>query len=157
VIEVCTFTLEQASERDRAEYHQMFAATYVADRPLEPVPTYEAAIGYLRTPLYGSARNLHWAAHVDGRLDGLAKVGLPGAENAHLAFVFIRVHPGSRRLGVGKALLGEAARAIHAEGRPLVTAWGITAESEAEAWARKLNAKAVRGTARGGGNRGRFP
>lgn len=143
VLEVFEFGLDKASARDLAEYHQMFTAAFAADRPEEPVPAFEAAIGYVRMPLFSSARNLHWAARVHGRLDGLAKVGLPDAENAHLAFVQIRVHPGRRREGVGKALLREAVRAIHAEGRSLIASWGVTVESDAEAWAKQLGAKAV--------------
>lgn len=143
MIQVFEFSLSKASERDLAEYHQMFAAAYAVDRPREPVPAFEAAIGHIQSPLYGSAASLHWAARVDGRLYGLAKVGLPNAENAHLAFIQIRVHPERRHEGVGKALLREAVRAIHAEGRPLITAWGVTAESDAEAWAKRLGAKAV--------------
>ncbi|MGC3994764.1 MAG: GNAT family N-acetyltransferase [Propionicimonas sp.] len=66
---------------------------------------------------------------VPARGDGLAvaHVGLPAADNPHLARVGLWVRPSARRQGVGSALLAHVEGEVAAEGRTVVLGWASSA------------------------------
>ncbi len=57
---------------------------------------------------------------------GVAHVGLPEADNAHLARVGLWVRPSARRQGVGSALIAHVEREVASEGRTVVLAWATS-------------------------------
>jgi GNAT superfamily N-acetyltransferase len=73
-------------------------------------------LAWLRDQVYEPER---WRAAVDddGRVLGVAAIGLPLADNTHLAFVHLDVHPDARGRGVGSALHDDALEVARAAGR----------------------------------------
>lgn len=106
-----------AAVRLRAEGH-------AADFPHDPKFCPSWAIGQIKAPLPGS-RHEWWLAQ-DGRtLAGVLLVEFPELDNVGTALVEVTVHPGSRRRGVGTALVEHAKARAVANGRKVVIAESV--------------------------------
>jgi mycothiol synthase len=132
-----------ASERELADYHRLVLDTGKVDRPDEEPPPYESVVARLRTPLTSRGPSRFWAAHLDGRLIGMASFGFPDNENGHLVIGDIRVHPDQRRRGVGTATLRAALPTMRTAGRTILTGWGVTAGGAGAKWADALGFRVV--------------
>jgi GNAT superfamily N-acetyltransferase len=55
-----------------------------------------------------------------GATVGIGVCGVPQRDNQHSASLDVRVHPSRRRLGIGSAIVAEAERLAHAEGRSVL-------------------------------------
>ncbi len=71
---------------------------------------------------------------------GTCYLQLPDLENRDRAFMVLTVHPACRRKGVGRALLGHAARRAQADGRHFLDSVAVQC-SAGEAFARHLGAE----------------
>jgi GNAT superfamily N-acetyltransferase len=79
------------------------------------------------------ARTFGWAALVDGETVGAGWMRTPLLDNPELAEVSVHVLPGSRRKGVGSALLARLETEARARGRRVVTglaSWAYDAGSD---------------------------
>lgn len=94
--------VEQAAQRADREYPFLRSLTQLEQQVHRPGPY------YARTLL---------TARVEGRLAGVAELGLPQQANEHLAELEVDVLPEFRRRGVGRALHDEAVRRARADGR----------------------------------------
>ncbi|MGY2067481.1 GNAT family N-acetyltransferase [Blastococcus sp. SYSU DS0619] len=96
---------------------EVWAATQRADRPEDPPrPARDhVALGRELVGPGGSRGGAHRAAVVDGAVVGALRVILPSRDNPTVAILDVAVHPGSRRRGLGSALLasGRALAADH--------------------------------------------
>jgi len=137
------FDPAEASERELADYYRLVLDTGKVDRPDEHPPPHESGVARLRTPLTSRGPSRFWAAYLDGRLIGMANFGFPDDENCHLVIGEIRVHPDQRRRGVGTALLRAALPTMQAEGRRVLTAWGVTVGGAGAIWADALGFRVV--------------
>jgi GNAT superfamily N-acetyltransferase len=106
-------------------WHSVVTAVQAFDNPEEPPQTLEQTTGRLTAPP-PSSRLLLWIAVVDGVTAGVAYLRLPAERDAgRPAEIDVLVHPAYRRRGIGSRLLGRAAEAVRAHGRPAVVAQAI--------------------------------
>jgi mycothiol synthase len=141
--DVRCFDPAQATERELADYYRLVLDSGRVDRPDEEPPPYESVVARLGTPLTSRGPSRFWAAHLDGRLIGVANFGFPDDENGHLVIGDIRVHPDQRRRGIGTTLLRAALPTMRTEGRRVLTAWGVTAGGAGAKWADALGFRVV--------------
>ncbi|WP_239082198.1 GNAT family N-acetyltransferase [Actinoplanes teichomyceticus] len=137
------FTPDDAAENELADYYQLALADARTERPDDPEPTYEAAIGRLRTPLTALGRCVHRAAYADGRLVGLISAGLPEDENVEQAVVDVKVHPDHRRRGIGTTLLRTLLPTLASERRTLLAGWGLIEGKSGASWAKRRGFRVV--------------
>jgi GNAT superfamily N-acetyltransferase len=107
-----------------AAWCAVWAASQRADRPGEaPRPASDhVALGRRLTTPGGSVRGSHRAALAGGTVVGALRLLLPVRDNTSVAYLDLAVHPGSRRHGVGTALLEEGVRLAAAAGRSSLVA-----------------------------------
>jgi GNAT superfamily N-acetyltransferase len=98
---------------------EVWAAGQRVDRPDEsPRPASDhVALGRQLVRPGGSRDGTHRAAVADGGVVGALRLLLPKKDNATVAVVDVAVHPGTRRRGLGTALLTEGIRLAAAAGR----------------------------------------
>jgi RimJ/RimL family protein N-acetyltransferase len=133
---VLPFDPRQATRSELADYFAVRLASSVETRPLDPAPTFESVVDRITRPPAAARRVQHWVARDGAAIVGLAQLVLPDGENAGVGFVAVDVAREYRQRGIGSALLRGAARTVAAEGRPLVMAEGVIAETTGAAWAR---------------------
>jgi mycothiol synthase len=126
---------DQAEEAALAEYYELAAASAKIDRPHEPATNYTAVIGRLRRPGSDAETVRHWFAYQAGKVVGHMKVNLPMSETPDVASVEIKVHPDSRRQGIGTDFLRTLFPVLHAEARTTVEGWWISRDGVGERWA----------------------
>jgi mycothiol synthase len=97
-----------APEQHLADYFAMLTAVVAADTPEDQPPTFEGSIGRMRTPPIEHGPCRFWAAHLDGRLVGTARLALPDDTNTDIIHIEVYVHPDLRRQGIGTRLLSAA-------------------------------------------------
>jgi GNAT superfamily N-acetyltransferase len=114
-----------ASEKALADFYQLFLADTRLERPEDREPTRASAVGRLRTPLTAVSQSMYWAAFTEGRLVGLLTACLPEHENTQQALVELRVHPDSRRRGIGTALLRTMLPVVIEKERTLLVGRGV--------------------------------
>ncbi|MCW2607765.1 MAG: GCN5-related N-acetyltransferase [Frankiales bacterium] len=106
-------------------WHAVHAEAGTADRPgfvVAPVQELRAAaLAGLPERRPTELVRLVLATDDDDAALGALRVELPLADNTHLAYAEVHVHPARRRRGVGTALLGEAERQAREAGRTLLT------------------------------------
>ncbi len=74
---------------------------------------------------------LFWLAEIDCRVVGTVMAGY----DRHRGWIYsLGVHPTARRIGVGRALLAEAERALFARGAPKINLQEFTHNVEAQAF-----------------------
>jgi mycothiol synthase len=124
-ITISDFDPASATEEDLHACHDIGVASDEVDGRPGPPRTYESSVRRLNMPmtLYGPCR--HLVVRDGRRLIGVGLVGLPTAENTHIGFVEVEIHPQLRRQGLGSALLRELVARIRSEGRGTVFAGGI--------------------------------
>lgn len=142
-VEITPLDPATATEEDLASYYDLRLAATHTDRPGSRPPSYDAVIRRLRTPLtiYGPVQ--YWAGRIDGKLVGLALLGLPEEENTGIGFAEIQVHPEHRRRGVGSELLRAIVREVQGAGRTVVFAGGVPDPGPGWPWAAKRGFKEV--------------
>jgi GNAT superfamily N-acetyltransferase len=98
---------------------EVWAAGQRVDRPDEsPRPASDhVALGRQLVRPGGSRDGTHRAAVADGGVVGALRLLLPTKDNPTVAVVDVAVHPGTRRRGLGTALLTEGIRLAAAAGR----------------------------------------
>ena len=98
---------------------EVWAAGQRVDRPEEsPRPASDhVALGRQLVRPGGSRDGTHRAAVADGGVVGALRLLLPTKDNPTVAVVDVAVHPGTRRRGLGTALLTEGIRLAAAAGR----------------------------------------
>ncbi len=143
-MEILPFSPNKSDEAALAEYHELRTAVMQVDSPSDPVPSFEANIGWLFTPLPYFGPCQYWAARVDGRIIGLMTAGFPEKENSHLTVCDIKVLPALRRRGIGTALLRAALPTIRQRDRRIVSFPGVREASVGQSWAQALGFKTVR-------------
>lgn len=129
------FDPDTASSKELSEFHELMVADSKADRPGERLPTFEGAMSWLRMNFSGHGSQRYWGAWLDGSLRGWVKVELPTVEQQHAALLNLRVHPYSRRQGIGKALLKTAVATIE---RPVVRDSGVVLNSPGHNWEKSM-------------------
>ncbi|MGW6447013.1 GNAT family N-acetyltransferase [Lentzea sp. NPDC055074] len=124
-----------ASEEDRRGLYEVLAAWAVEGTPGKERPLYEACVA--RWELHddlGFEPPRFVVAREDGKIIGYGEVRISLTEaNAHLATANVVVLPEQRRRGIGTALLRAALPLM--DGRTVVEAWSVFADSPAEAFA----------------------
>lgn len=123
-----------APAADLAGWHDVLCAAWSHDLPDDPLPVLADTVARLRHP-FSIARRVHWLARVDGMTAATCELKLDGAPNQDIGDISLSVAPNFRRRGIGRALLGEAARRLADEGRPTVTA-EVVAGTAGEPFAR---------------------
>lgn len=139
---ITAFDVDDATEDEFVDYHRLRLAVATADTPESPPPTFEGAVARLRAPMSALGPSRHWGARLDGRLVGVARLGLPVSENPHKGSTEIIVHPALRRHGIGTALLRRVLPALRAEERPMIDGWVIEGRP-GEFWGRALGLRPV--------------
>jgi GNAT superfamily N-acetyltransferase len=99
-----------------AELLDLHRAVHSADEPDSPPPCSVAFPVGLRLSWPGN-RTVHRVVYADGRIVGHLDFGVPTMDNLHLAGASVRVHPGYRRRGIGRALMTAGFGLAEAEGR----------------------------------------
>ena len=127
------------SDRDTASAcYEVFLAAHSADEPIEPPKSagtfhFTLAEGFDRIP------SEVWVASDTGGVAGFCRLGLPDLENRDRAWANPIVHPASRRRGIGRELLRQAARRAAANGRVIIDGVAL-ADSAGDAFARRVGA-----------------
>ncbi len=105
---------------------EVMSAATALEAP-EARPTHPESVRLRKRYGWGQDSRAGWMAVArDGeRLVGAAAVMLPSPDNTHLAYVWIDVHPDTRRRGIGAALMDRAEDWVRAQGRTTMTgfAW----------------------------------
>ena len=129
--------------------HAVHAAAQAVDDSLEEPPLSLAMFSaYVRHDWPGDPSET-WYVPADSPgpavpgvpVAGTCYLQLPDLENRSRAFLVLTVDPAFRRRGIGRALLGHAARRVGADGRNVVDAV-VVVGSAGEAFARRLGAEA---------------
>lgn len=143
MLDVRLFDVDQASDADWDELHELQFSAYQLDSPERPPMTREETISGLRAPQVQSGEQLVWTAHRDGRLVARAIVVLPADGGEHLAVVRIHVHPEVRRQGIGTELLHALEPMLRERGRTRIEGWNLTLGGPGESWALGLGFRTV--------------
>ncbi|MFE0458059.1 GNAT family N-acetyltransferase [Kitasatospora sp. NPDC058965] len=134
-LEIRPLVPQRATEALLDEYHLMRAAAAAVDFAEDPPLTRDGAVGRLLVPLPEDGACTFWTGHLDGRLAGSVKLGLPDGANSGIASVEVWVHPELRRRGVGSALLRTVLPAVRAAGRGTVIGLPVKPEAPGAPWA----------------------
>ncbi|TDD28565.1 GNAT family N-acetyltransferase, partial [Actinomadura sp. KC06] len=114
--------LDDPTEAQIREWHEVLSAVHAADPAGDPAPDPEQTALRLLGAEPGS-RQRRWGAAGGGRLAGVAALRLPGEPGAgRPAEIDIQVRPELRRRGLGGRLLAAAAEGLRADGRTSVIA-----------------------------------
>ncbi len=111
--------IEVVRPRDAATFHEWFTVTDLADRHDrgDDGPHWYEAERAVNVQGSDYEWRLLLARDEDGRPVGAAALQLPLLDNLQQGFVEVSVHPGARRRGLGRALLGELEAYAGSRGR----------------------------------------
>lgn len=112
----------------------MRVAATAVDFPEDPEPTYEAALGRIRTPQFSDSACSHWAARVAGKLVATSQSALLAGVNARLAHIDVLVHPRFRNQGLAVRLLRPALGNAVDAGREVIISTPVKADSPGLPW-----------------------
>jgi mycothiol synthase len=141
-VTIMSFCPSDAPEDDLSDFHQVLIATYAADLPRLPRPSYASFAEQLRMPTSLGGPRRFWVARVQGRIIGTARAFFPEWENRNLTIATVRVPPELRRQGIGTALLRAALPEVRAQGRDTMTGQ-MRADGAGEQWALSLGFRRV--------------
>jgi GNAT superfamily N-acetyltransferase len=118
--------------------HQVTQAVMAVDDPLGPPMSLRTAWALLKSP---SDPAQVWFVPGDtaDSARGFCHIRLPDRENRHLAGLYLQVHPGHRRRGIGRALLRHAAEQAAKDGRSVLASDAFVG-SAGEAFAQRAGA-----------------
>jgi len=119
--------------------HQVTRAVMASDDPLGPPMSLRTARALLKSPA-DPAQAWFVPGDAPGSARGFCHLRLPDRENRHLAGLYLQVHPGHRRRGIGLALLRHAAEQAAKDGRS-VLATDAFEGSAGEAFAQRMGAE----------------
>jgi GNAT superfamily N-acetyltransferase len=142
-MDIVSFAPAIATEGEIAECYEVSTAAFSEDFPARPVPAYTSFAEQLRAPTSLLGIQRFWVARAHGRIVGLATLTLPEHENLRLTITNVRVAPGSRRQGIGTALLRATLPDARDAGRVVVTGQGLKTGADGEKWARALGFRTV--------------
>ncbi|HEY9473502.1 MAG TPA: GNAT family N-acetyltransferase [Mycobacteriales bacterium] len=114
------------SKRDMQDWHEMNLAARRVDLPDDPPPAYAHSVRWLMSPDEGK-RRCWFARGGGGQLLGGVVLTRHGHENAHLAHMDLRVHPDTRRRGVGRALFDTVGQALVGQDVTMLSSFSATA------------------------------
>jgi mycothiol synthase len=123
-----------ASEDELGQVFELHHAVRTHDLPEDDPPTYASVTSPMKAPDPVWGRLHFFAARIDGRMQGVARVALMANENRDWATVEILVHPEHRRRGIGTELLGASLPVIEADGRRTVALSNVVEGSPGEAF-----------------------
>ena len=131
---------DPAEEKTARACYDVMLAAHQNDEPVEPPMSYGAFCIYLLEGWEKSPGEVWVAVDDGGAVTGFYRMSLPDLENRDKAFGGPTVHPGSRRRGIGRALLRHEAERATANGRTNFAAMAI-AGSGGEAFAAAIGAR----------------
>jgi GNAT superfamily N-acetyltransferase len=139
-----TFTqidVRRADRRTLVALHELQNTLQLERMPEDPpMPLDERLAGWSNTPDFFDVRC--WAVWDDGAIIANLWSEHPlTAENRHVLEVNILVHPNHRRRGLGRALLGEAARYAEKAERPLMLFWSSDRVPSGGAFLERIDAE----------------
>ncbi|WP_037607410.1 GNAT family N-acetyltransferase [Streptacidiphilus rugosus] len=141
--EIELFSPLEASNGDLRECYQVIVSVVAEEFPEQPIPTFDAYVGQMRTGTSLLGERSYWVAREQGEILGVATLELPAFENSDVAVVTVRVRPTARRRGIGRALLRTAIAQARTESRGLLNVQSVKVDGEGERWATKLGFETV--------------
>ncbi len=130
-LRVVPFNPKRASRKEWARYHDYRRKRHQETDPDDPIPA------DARVEAYERMEGVDWKAHRYGILDAkrpeqwvgmlILEVARPGGpsyeENEHILWIWMSLLPDYRRQGIGRRLLGRAAKFAREEGKSLIISY----------------------------------